>query len=1040
MADLNVPAVLGSLKGFQRDAVDHVFDRFYGAGGSRSGRFLVADETGLGKSIVARGIIARAIEHLETVDEVERIDIVYMCSNADLARQNLQRLNVTGDSAVALTTRLSLLALYLPQLRTEDGATSKKVNLVSFTPGTSGFNVGGNSAGQWRERALLALLLREVLGLTGDEWGITATLFAQGLRTRERFEQRVRDLQGEIRHASDDQSSDLAPETVAGFRLAIAGALSEEFSVLIADALAGAATDDVMRWRAAGTIGRLRRALAKASLQALEPDLIILDEFQRFRDLLQPPEASEAAQLAHDLFSYKDARVLLLSATPYKPFTRASEEEDHHRDFMQTIAFLANHDAAAVDGVRNVMDTYRSELVGGGTARDAAEGVREALLPYMSRSERPQPPGTFEERRLVADPPTADDVVEFAQLRDLGTALGAPIDLEYWKSIPYFANFMDGYKAGDRARALFREGEAEDALRILQNGRRLDRDRLAAQQEIDLGNGYLRTTATDTIEKGWSSLLWVPPSMPYLGPAGPFRDRASMTKRVIFSAWSGVPTAVSSLLSYAAERLTASSAQEVGGAPSSTATTRLNYSDDPGETSSLSTLALFFPMPSLADVGDPLRLVRAGRERQAADQAEDAVRSVLSKRPESGQPWDALFSSPEGLPAGLTALALEALGDPDPDEVSGSVGLQRHLDAAIHRMQTAAVPTNHRDLARFALHAPGMTAYRSVRRIAVAASPDALWTAAFRIANGLRSLFNRPEALAILRQAYGDRADGEQYWSAVLRYCADGNLQSLLDEYLHQLASERGALAIDDTAILEIAGQVADVLGLRVVNYVAHDTDRARTQIRMKARFALRYGARASTSSEENEARQADVRSAFNSPFAPFVLVSTSVGQEGIDFHWWSHAVVHWNVPSNPVDFEQREGRVNRYAGHAIRRNVAARHWRDVLESGLVNPWDAAFEAASASDVAAKYPAFAPWWIYPGDAKIQRIVMEHPLSADGPRYERLQKSLALYRLTLGQPRQEDMVALLAQRGVDGDAVSKIDLRPPHREGHDVVHR
>jgi hypothetical protein len=27
---------------------------------------------------------------------------------------------------------------------------------------------------------------------------------------------------------------------------------------------------------------------------------------------------------------------------------------------------------------------------------------------------------------------------------------------------------------------------------------------------------------------------------------------------------------------------------------------------------------------------------------------------------------------------------------------------------------------------------------------------------------------------------------------------------------------------------------------------------------------------------------------------------------------------VHWNIPSNPVDFEQREGRVNRYAGHAV--------------------------------------------------------------------------------------------------------------------------
>lgn len=83
----------------------------------------------------------------------------------------------------------------------------------------------------------------------------------------------------------------------------------------------------------------------------------------------------------------------------------------------------------------------------------------------------------------------------------------------------------------------------------------------------------------------------------------------------------------------------------------------------------------------------------------------------------------------------------------------------------------------------------------------------------------------------------------------------------------------------------------------------------------------------------------------FNSPFTPFVLASTSVGQEGIDFHWWSHAVVHWNLPSNPVDFEQREGSVHRYMVHAVRKNVAAQHWDDVLSPGEA-AWDAAFSAA----------------------------------------------------------------------------------------------
>ena len=80
--------------------------------------------------------------------------------------------------------------------------------------------------------------------------------------------------------------------------------------------------------------------------------------------------------------------------------------------------------------------------------------------------------------------------------------------------------------------------------------------------------------------------------------------------------------------------------------------------------------------------------------------------------------------------------------------------------------------------------------------------------------------------------------------------------------------------------------------------------------------------------SGEQPARRSQLREAFNSPFWPFALVSTSVGQEGLDFHPYCHVVVHWNLPTNPVDLEQREGRVHRYKGHAIRKNVARRRGR----------------------------------------------------------------------------------------------------------------
>src|SRR5690606_14264982 len=93
-------------------------------------------------------------------------------------------------------------------------------------------------------------------------------------------------------------------------------------------------------------VGELRRLLAKSCLGALEPDIVILDEFQRFKYLLDGED--EMALLARALFDYPDAKVLLLSATPYKMYTMYYEraEDDHYADFMRTVRFLFNSDKA----------------------------------------------------------------------------------------------------------------------------------------------------------------------------------------------------------------------------------------------------------------------------------------------------------------------------------------------------------------------------------------------------------------------------------------------------------------------------------------------------------------------------------------------------------------------------------------------------------------------------------------------------------------------------------------------------------------------
>jgi hypothetical protein len=145
-------------------------------------------------------------------------------------------------------------------------------------------------------------------------------------------------------------------------------------------------------------------------------------------------------------------------------------------------------------------------------------------------------------------------------------------------------------------------------------------------------------------------------------------------------------------------------------------------------------------------------------------------------------------------------------------------------------------------------------------------------------------------------------------------------------------------------------------------------------------------------------------------------LCSTSVGQEGLDFHLYCHAVVHWNLPSNPVDLEQREGRVHRFKGHAIRKNAALLHGREALLSDAPDPWEEAFNLARQSRTG-EDSDLVPYWIRPaaGGATIERHVPALPLSRDIDRAHALRKTLTVYRMAFGQNRQDDIVAYLLNR-------------------------
>jgi ERCC4-related helicase len=54
------------------------------------------------------------------------------------------------------------------------------------------------------------------------------------------------------------------------------------------------------------------------------------------------------------------------------------------------------------------------------------------------------------------------------------------------------------------------------------------------------------------------------------------------------------------------------------------------------------------------------------------------------------------------------------------------------------------------------------------------------------------------------------------------------------------------------------------------------------------------------------------IAEAFTKALAPWILVATNVGSEGIDLHRYSRHLVHFDLEWNPARLEQREGRIDR--------------------------------------------------------------------------------------------------------------------------------
>ena len=149
--------IMSGLKDFQQATVNRI-DYLYRHG---QRRVLVSDEVGLGKTLIARGTVAKlAILRQEEGDNL--VKVVYICSNAAIADQNLWKLRITRELRTESTSssRLSMQHLNIFKQENDADLLDRYIQLIPLTPDTS-FRMTAGS-GTVSERALMFAILRRL--------------------------------------------------------------------------------------------------------------------------------------------------------------------------------------------------------------------------------------------------------------------------------------------------------------------------------------------------------------------------------------------------------------------------------------------------------------------------------------------------------------------------------------------------------------------------------------------------------------------------------------------------------------------------------------------------------------------------------------------------------------------------------------------------------------------------------------------------------------------------------------------------------------
>lgn len=960
----------------------------------RKPRYLVADEVGLGKTVVAQHLIESLAGKRD-----KPLVVYYVTNNLTIAAQNgpklIEAVAEAGDVRQIICTadRLSMLPF-------SERPTHPQLHLYTLTPDTSlPGRKRSNLGGRKEERALIAVLMKRCW----PNVNIDDAVFRHKVRSN--WDNVMSWANRTIANKGDHERQELDKVFKKNVRSQLGLSKKKRLQAALKQLQDrhGEAYDLKL-------MAHLRSALIDCTfeLNGLQPDLVIFDEFQRFRDLVLPavtlngkqlnPANSALAQLRGD--SDRRVPLLLLSATPYS-LDDAGDENSFfgaHDQFLDLLCFLFGGDNRArehAETARNLFnrfgDLLRSQTLDFDALKRVKENIESHLTQVISRTERAL---VQKDRSLVPNniapmplevTTEAADWRAFRHLSERFPKQYHASAITYWRSVPVPMQMLgSGYMAW----------KAANKSGIAATIPAFTKQHVDKHRKYHWPNAKLRKLI-EHADPGMLCLPWVPPSLPWWALAKPWKtENAIRGKILLFSRFRATPKAVAAALSHES-RVYAARQRKL---PKSGAHLPLTAKRMP-------VFALFYPSLWLACCCDPV--VAAGK--RPADVKADVRRQLVDYLNKAG------IKEATKVPKRDFWKVLAALEGRFDKARSNVKRLEPREVSEIWRL--AAQQTTITSLSRgeidllvsHALGSPGVVLTRSLLRHFPSVNKVTYEYEALRdtCLRAWRNYFDNAVFVATLRR-------NQTYPDALKCAIFDGNLEASLDEHIWYISKSGGFMHVLD--------EFSTSLGVRGGRVAVHNANNANISVRCQCDVAMPLAQDLESNNRVGEMarppRADHVRKAFNSPFWPFVLATTSVGQEGLDFHPWCQTLLHWDLPGSAIALEQREGRVERYAGLAVRRQMGMDNPIHKLPRlvDLKSPW-VAIATKMDEHQDETNAGLAPWWTYP-KATVNSYFFHIANGEEVAQLEELKRLRAIYRLALGQQHQEDLIRIVGARDLE----------------------